>query len=101
MSIRHVTDPTGTESTFVCPELVIELRGRGNGVTLLLGPGMTVDANELSVRHGHLGIAEPPADGAPEILHVRLVGRNKHGSVVARWDKPGEAAAGSSSEGPA
>ncbi|MEY9908787.1 hypothetical protein ABIA35_005020 [Catenulispora sp. MAP12-49] len=80
------------------PELIIEMRGRGNGVTLLLGPGMTVDANELSVRHGGVDITNPD-DGTPEVLHVRLVGRNKHGSVVARWHKPGEA--GPSNEDPA
>ena len=74
------------------PELIIEMRGRGNGVTLLLAPGMTVDANELSVRHGGVSIPGAPDDDTPETLHVRLVGRNKHGSVVARYEVPGEAA---------
>jgi hypothetical protein len=73
------------------PEVIVELRGRGNRVTLVLAPGMTVDANELSVRHGHVAIADSPADGTPETLHVRLVGRNKHGSVAARWQTPGDA----------
>lgn len=74
------------------PELVIEMRGRGNGVTLILAPGMTVDANELSVRHGSVQITDSPADGTPETLHVRLVGRNKHGSVTTQWAVPGQAA---------
>jgi hypothetical protein len=71
------------------PEVIIEMRGRGNGVTLILAPGMTVDANELSVRHGSVIITDAPG-GTPETLHVRLVGRNKHGSVLTQWARPGE-----------
>lgn len=73
------------------PELVIEMRGRGNGLTLVLAPGMTVDANELSTRHGRMSITSSPDAGAPETLHVRLVGKNKHGSVLTQWATAGEA----------
>ena len=80
-----------TQAVLTGPELVIVMRGRGNGVTLVLAPGMTVDANELSVRHGSVAIADAPGDGTPQTLHVRLVGRTKHGSVAARWETPGSA----------
>jgi Domain of unknown function (DUF1707) len=70
------------------PELVIEMRVRGGHVELVLGPGMVVDANELSVRHTRLTISRDAGDGTPETLCVRLVGRMRHGRVSTRWLAP-------------
>ena len=67
------------------PELVIELRVSGGNVELVLGPGMVVDANGLSVRHGLLEINRDAGDNAPETLQVHLVGRMKHGRLATRW----------------
>jgi Domain of unknown function (DUF1707) len=67
------------------PELVIELRVRGGDVELVLAPGMTVDANELSVRYTDLEISRDAGDDTPETLSVRLVGRMKHGRISTRW----------------
>ncbi|GAB2816607.1 hypothetical protein GCM10027176_21600 [Actinoallomurus bryophytorum] len=67
------------------PELVIELRVSGGNVELVLAPGMVVDANELSVRHSNLAITRDAGDGTPETLHVRLVGRIRHGRIGTRW----------------
>ena len=72
------------------PELIIELRVSGGNVELVLAPGMVVDANELSVRHGALEISRDAGDGAPETLHVRLVGRMRHGRIDTRWRTPRE-----------
>jgi hypothetical protein len=70
------------------PELVIELRVSGGNVELVLAPGMVVDANELSVRHSTLAISRDAGDNTPETLHVRLVGRLRHGRIDARWPAP-------------
>ena len=70
------------------PELVIELRVRGGNVELVLAPGMVVDANELSVRHSGLEISRDAGDDTPETLHVRLVGRMRHGRIDTRWQAP-------------
>ena len=70
------------------PELVIELRVRGGNVELVLGPGMVVDANGLSVRHSRLAISRDAGDGTPETLSVHLAGRMKHGSIRTRWVAP-------------
>jgi hypothetical protein len=70
------------------PELVIDLRVRGGNVELVLAPGMVVDANELSVRHSSLAISRDAGDDTPETLHVRLVGRIKHGRIDTRWQAP-------------
>jgi hypothetical protein len=70
------------------PELVIEMRVRGGDVELVLAPGMVVDANELRVKHGALAISSDPGDDTSETLHIRLVGRMKHGRIGARWVTP-------------
>ncbi|GAA4095033.1 DUF1707 domain-containing protein [Actinomadura miaoliensis] len=70
------------------PELVIELRVTGGNVELVLAPGMVVDANELSVRHSMLEIGRDAGDTTPQTLHVRLVGRMRHGRLATRWQPP-------------
>jgi hypothetical protein len=70
------------------PDLVVEMRVRGGRVLLVLGPGMTVDANELKVRFGKLAISRDAADSTPQTLHVRLAGRMKHGRIEAQWPDP-------------
>jgi Domain of unknown function (DUF1707) len=70
------------------PELVIELKVRGGDVELVLTPGMVVDADELSVRHSSLAVSRDAGDDTPETLHVRLVGRIKHGRIDTRWQPP-------------
>ena len=67
------------------PELVIELRVRGGSVELVLAPGMVVDANELSVKHGALAISRDEGDDTPETLRIHLTGRMKHGAIGAQW----------------
>jgi Domain of unknown function (DUF1707) len=76
------------------PELIIELRVRGGNVELVLAPGMVVDANELSVRHSVLAISRDAGDNTPETLHVRLVGRMRHGRLDTRWQGPDTAVSG-------
>ncbi|GAA2788088.1 DUF1707 SHOCT-like domain-containing protein [Nonomuraea dietziae] len=78
-----------TSAVRSAPELVIELQVRGGTVELVLAPGIVVDANELSVRHSSLGISRDAGDHTPETLHVRLVGRLRHGRLDTRWQEPG------------
>ncbi|MFD1938576.1 MULTISPECIES: DUF1707 SHOCT-like domain-containing protein [Nonomuraea] len=77
-----------TSAVQSAPELVIELRVNGGTVELVLAPGMVVDANELSVRHSTLAISRDGGDSTPETLHVRLVGRMRHGRLDTRWQAP-------------
>jgi hypothetical protein len=49
---------------------------------------MAVDANRLAVRHGVLAITSDAGDDTPETLHVRLVGRMRHGHIETRWQAP-------------
>jgi hypothetical protein len=70
------------------PELIIEMRVRGGDMELVLAPGMVVDANELAVRYTKLEISRDAGDNTPETLHVRLVGRMKHGRISTQWLAP-------------
>jgi hypothetical protein len=70
------------------PELIIEMRVSGGDVELILAPGMVVDANELAVRHGELAINRDAGDNTPETLHVRLVGKMRHGRIGTQWPTP-------------
>ncbi|YCK35350.1 DUF1707 SHOCT-like domain-containing protein [Actinomadura sp. ATCC 39365] len=70
------------------PELVIELRVSGGSVELILAPGMVLESDELSVRHGTLAIGRAPDDDAPEVLRVRLTGRMRHGRLAVRRQPP-------------
>ncbi|MDN3359784.1 DUF1707 domain-containing protein [Actinomadura sp. DC4] len=69
-------------------ELIIELRVRGGNVELVLAPGMVVDANDLSVRHGQMAISKDTGDNTAETLHVHLAGRVRHGRIATRWQVP-------------
>ncbi|MGI5321243.1 DUF1707 SHOCT-like domain-containing protein [Actinomadura nitritigenes] len=77
-----------TRAVRSAPELVVDLRVRGGNVELVLAPGMGVDANELSVRHGFLAIDGDAIADVPETLHVRLVGRLRHGHLNVRRQAP-------------
>lgn len=70
------------------PDLVIELRVVGGDMELVLAPGMVVDANELSVRYTKLAISRNAGDNTPEMLHVHLAGRMRHGQISTRWLPP-------------
>jgi hypothetical protein len=70
------------------PELIIDLGVRGGNVELVLAPGMTVDANQLTVRHTRLAISRDAGDLTPETLRVRLVGHMRHGRIDTRWPAP-------------
>jgi hypothetical protein len=70
------------------PELIVELRVRGGSVVLTLAPDMDVDANELAAKYAGVEIVRDPENQTPESLHVRLVGRIKHGGVSVRWNTP-------------
>jgi hypothetical protein len=83
-----------TQAVLTGPELVVEMRVVGGGVTLVLAPGMVVDANELAVRFGGTTITRDSGDGVPMTLRIRIEGRLKHGGIETRWVRPGEETAG-------
>lgn len=77
-----------TSAVRSAPELVIELRVSGGNVELVLAPGMVLDTDELSVRHGTLAIIGEADDDTPQTLRIRLTGRMRHGRLDVRRQAP-------------
>lgn len=77
-----------TEALHPEPELVIDVKVTGGTVALVLAPGMTVDINELSAKFTVVTIDKPPTDDMLHTLHVRVIGKIKHGQITARWQAP-------------
>ena len=64
--------------------LDIKMNMRGGSLVLVTGPGMVVDADELSVRYAGVSIRPAAEPGAPVTLRVRLAGRMRYGRIEAR-----------------
>lgn len=77
-----------TESAHPEPELIVELKVTGGTVELVLAPGMTLDANDLSAKFTALAIERPAPDRTPQTLHIRLTGKAKHADIAVRWQAP-------------
>ncbi|ROO86751.1 uncharacterized protein DUF1707 [Actinocorallia herbida] len=75
-----------TDAVRTAPELVIDLRVSGGTIELLLAPGMTLDANALSIRHSTLTINK--ATPTPETLPIRLLGKIRHAHLTTDWHPP-------------
>ena len=64
--------------------LDIKMNMRGGSLVLVTGPGMVVDADELSVRYAGVSIRPAAEPGAPATLRVHLAGRMRYGRIEAR-----------------
>jgi hypothetical protein len=64
--------------------LLIEMRMRGGSLTLVVGPGIVVDADSLAARYADVEIGPAAEPGAPVVLRVRLVGRIRYGWIGTR-----------------
>ncbi len=74
-----------TQAEFTRDTLRIEVDLRpGGDLTLVLRPGIVVDADDLVVRHGDVKVRHVTAPDEPAVLRVELAGRIRGGNVVAR-----------------
>jgi hypothetical protein len=73
-----------TEAVITYPTLPIEAEVRGGNLVLVVRPGITVDADDLSVIGGTVRFRRGTDQPAPVRLRVALSGRVKGGSVVVR-----------------
>jgi Domain of unknown function (DUF1707) len=69
--------------------LLIDMRMRGGSLTLVVGPGIVVDADALTVRYADVEIDPSTEAGAPVMLRVRLVGRMRYGWIGTRRVRAG------------
>ncbi|OIV39539.1 hypothetical protein BIV57_00035 [Mangrovactinospora gilvigrisea] len=82
-----------TEAVITNDVLELDVKMAGKTLTLITGPGMAVDTDELQLVHCKLDDRRAPDDpGTPVTLRVRLVGQKAHGRVVFRSRRPGRLA---------
>jgi hypothetical protein len=73
-----------TEAVIVDDTLVIDMNMRGGTLTLVVRPGIVVDADFLAVRYTEVDIRPAARRGAPVTLRVQLSGRMRYGRIEAR-----------------
>jgi hypothetical protein len=73
-----------TEAVIRHDTLLIDMKMRGGSLTLVVGPGIVVDADALSVRYADVEIDASAEPGVPVVLRVQLVGRMRYGWIGTR-----------------
>jgi Domain of unknown function (DUF1707) len=70
-----------TEAVIGVDTLFVEMNMRGGTLTLVAGPGVIVDADDLAVRYTNVDLHSDAKPGVPVVLRVRLAGRMRYGSI--------------------
>jgi hypothetical protein len=73
-----------TEALITHDTLRIDMNMRGGSLVLLAGPGVTVDADSLTVRYADVKIRPAAEPDAPVVLRVQLAGRMRYGWIEQR-----------------
>jgi len=76
-----------TDAVLTHDTLLIDMKMRGGTLTLVAGPGVVVDADDLIVRYTEVEMRPSAEPGAKVVLRVRLVGRMRYGRIEVR--RPG------------
>lgn len=77
-----------TEAIVAVPALEIDADVRSGSLTLITKPGIVVDADEVSVRSGHVRVRTPWDSDLPVILRVTISGQVRSGTIRARRPRP-------------
>ncbi len=72
------------QAVIAAPELRIDARIASGTLTLITRPGITVDADDLTVSSGSVKVVPPTGPDVPVELRVKVCGRVGSGSVSAR-----------------
>lgn len=70
-----------TEAVIVTDTLVIDMNMKGGALTLVAGPGIVVDADDLAVRYTDVDLSSGAGPSTPVVLRVRLTGRMRYGTI--------------------
>lgn len=73
-----------TQAVITQPTLPIHAEIGSGHLILVTKPGITVDADDMTVRSGHVQVHSPWAPGSPAVLRIVLAGRLASGHVLAR-----------------
>ena len=72
-----------TQAVITEPVLHIEADIGSGHFRLITRPGIVVDADEVSVRSGHVVVKTPWGDDVPQILRIEVTGRLRSGHLQA------------------
>jgi Domain of unknown function (DUF1707) len=72
-----------TEAVITQPLLRITAEVTGGGLKLITGPGIVVDADDVSLRGGGVTLPQPPGPGVPVQLRVEIAGSVYGGGITA------------------
>jgi Domain of unknown function (DUF1707) len=64
--------------------LHIDAEVRSGHITLITRPGIVVDADDVTVRNGHVKVRAPWGTDVPELLRIDVAGKCGSGHIVAR-----------------
>ena len=76
-----------TEAVITQPLLRITAEVRGAVLRLITGPGIEVDAGDISVHGGSVTLPEPPGPGVPVRLRIEIAG-SVHGAGITAGPPP-------------
>ena len=73
-----------TQAVITKPTLHIDAEVRSGHITLITKPGIVVDADDVTVRNGHVKVRDPWGDDVPVQLRIDIAGKLGSGHIVAR-----------------
>jgi DUF1707 SHOCT-like domain len=73
-----------TEAVITQRTLRIDAEVRSGHITLITRPGIVVDADDVTVRNGHVKVRAPWGTDVPELLRIDVAGKCGSGHIVAR-----------------
>jgi hypothetical protein len=73
-----------TQAEIAQPTLHIDAEVRSGHITLITKPGIVVDADDVSVRSGHVKVRAPWGSEVPVLLRIDIAGTVGSGHIMAR-----------------
>lgn len=77
-----------TQAVITRPALHIDAEVRSGSIKLITKPGIVVDADDVSVRSGHVKVRAPWDTDVPVLLRIDIAGTCGSGSITARPPRP-------------
>ncbi len=73
-----------TQAVITQPLLQLEADVRSGHIVLVTKPGIVVDADDVTVRSGHVKVRAPWGYDVPEVLRIEVTGKVGSGHFIAR-----------------
>jgi hypothetical protein len=73
-----------TQAVITAPALHIDADVRSGHITLITKPGIVVDADDVTVRSGHVQVRAPWGADVPVLLRIDISGKCGSGHITAR-----------------